>query len=133
LSLLSPNDGQTYTSGSAVILNAIALDYEDGEVPDSAYLWSSDKDGELGSGASMWGLPLNAGEHTITVSVADRDGNSTSESAHITILEDLPEGRRLSPTSDQPGTIAWGALLIVGAVIVGIGAWVFFSRRKAGS
>lgn len=90
VSIASPADGDSFGVGHEVILQAFAADLEDGTVPDSAYRWTSSIDGELGTGPSLWALPLSPGEHVITVRVTDRDGMYGEASVRITIAGEPP-------------------------------------------
>jgi hypothetical protein len=126
LTLVEPVEGQTYFNSAGVILKAFALDYEDGEVAESAFVWSSDIDGDLGTGSSIWGLPLKAGEHKITVAVTDQDGNEISQSVNITILEDLPE----TLSQDALGDVQNNSQRLIGIVLVILGGLLaFFGYR----
>ncbi len=59
VSITSPADGDAFGVGQEAVLQAIAADLEDGELPDSAYRWTSSVDGELGTGPTLWALPLS--------------------------------------------------------------------------
>ena len=106
----SPVDGDAFPVGEAVVLRGYAADLEDVVVDDAAFRWTSDRDGEVGQGPTLWGLPLSAGEHQITLTVTDRGGNSASESVHITV------GSLEAPPAARP-PIA-GLLLIAGGVLL---------------
>ncbi len=49
--------------------------------------WTSSLDGTLGTGAGFTTSPLSLGGHTITASVTDLDGNTTSPSIGITVVD----------------------------------------------
>jgi hypothetical protein len=122
--LLSPDDGQAFGRGDEVILYGAAVDYEDGTVPDEALLWTSDLDGELGRGPSLWGLTLSQGVHRITISATDRDQTTASQSVTITIGE---AGQVPKPSS--LALIFWVAgLLLVG--VSGLGILVYALRGR---
>ena len=65
------------------MLNGEAIDLEDGALGDDAYLWSSDKDGVLGTGASLPLNTLSPGVHTITLTA--KDSNQVEGHASITL------------------------------------------------
>lgn len=113
----SPEDGAVFPTGEQVILQGFAFDREDGAVEDGpAYVWTSDRDGQLGTGRSLWGLPLSAGRHTITMTVTDRDGNAASASVSITIA---PEGVELPPEQPQAPALGIGPMIVIVSVFVG--------------
>jgi hypothetical protein len=122
--LASPLDGDALPAGEAVVFRGYAVDVEDIVLEDSAYRWTSDRDGELGQGPTLWGIPLSAGEHQITLTVTDRSGKSTSESVKITIAG--PE----APAPSRPPVAM--LLLIAGAglVLVSIVGALFFVLRS---
>ena len=65
--------GSIFTVGTSVAFAATALDPEDGDL--AANLdWTSDLDGNIGSGASFSTAGLSTGTHTITASVTDSGG-----------------------------------------------------------
>jgi hypothetical protein len=58
-----------------LLLIGSAFDYEDGPIIDStAFRWSSDKDGELGTGSWLVLSKLARGKHRITLTVKDSNG-----------------------------------------------------------
>jgi len=80
-----PAEGKTFSPGSLVVLQGIAVDLEDGTLNDAALRWSSDRQGALGIGPS---LPINTlapGAHTIKLQVQDSAGVTGAASVHIFI------------------------------------------------
>jgi len=83
LTVTSPNNGATFSSGQTVSLSATASDTEDGDL--SAWVeWTSDKDGFLGTGANV-STTLSDGAHTITASVTDSGGLPGGDSVGVTV------------------------------------------------
>lgn len=60
-----------------------AMDKEDGNIS-ASILWSSDKDGSLGVGASIR-TTLSSGVHTITALSSDSQGKTTSTTTQVTV------------------------------------------------
>jgi hypothetical protein len=81
--ILAPTNGSLATPGQRIRLEATASDHEDGELPDSALRWSSDKDGPLGVGRMLDVSRLSPGIHTITLSA--KDGTGQEGRASITV------------------------------------------------
>jgi hypothetical protein len=130
--LTAPIEGGVFPTGERVIFEGNATDLEDGPVVDEqAYAWSSDRDGSLGTGRLLWGLPLTAGRHQITLTVTDRDGIQASASVSIVIGA---EGEAEQPVAGPPtwlaglGIALLALLILTGAVMVIIGL-----RRMFGS
>lgn len=71
VTIISPGNGDTYSSGAAITFSGTATDTEDG-ILTSALEWSSDIDGWLGDGG-YFSKVLSDGQHIITASVTDGD------------------------------------------------------------
>jgi hypothetical protein len=81
--IATPEDGATYAFH--VGLWGTVYDVEDGELEGKALVWSSDVEGELGTGDILLLDGLIEGEHVITLSAADSMGQVGSDSVTITI------------------------------------------------
>ena len=73
VNITDPLDGSTFNVGQTVTFMGNASDIEDGDLTTSLN-WTSDMDGNIGSGASFATSTLSVGTHTITASVVDSDG-----------------------------------------------------------
>ncbi len=83
--IYSPDpDAQPWVAGQPNLLAGLAEDIEDGWLPGQAYQWISDKDGLLGQGNTLY-VALSAGQHTITLTVTDADGQPDSASTSIIV------------------------------------------------
>jgi hypothetical protein len=136
--LLQPRDGAVFRHGYPIPLQALAEDREDAEVAGGETIgWASDRDGELGRGASLWPQGLSAGWHTITASVTDADGMTDSQSVRIVIRN--PDGSLPEEPVPPAAPNRWPAILAgagvaaaVGAALVLAGglAWLRTRRRR---
>jgi hypothetical protein len=124
--LASPVDGDWLPAGEAVVFRGYATDLEDVVLEDAAYRWTSDLDGDLGSGPTLWGIPLSVGAHRITLSVTDRAGNAVSENVAITIGGST-EVEPVRPSALALVMAGAGLLLLVGA---GAGVLVYALRSR---
>ncbi len=70
-----------------VWLQGFAFDYDDGFLEDGAVMWSSSRDGALGTGTSLPVYDLSEGTHTITMTAEDSDGNQVSDSINVTVFD----------------------------------------------
>ena len=77
-----PAEGASFMPGVSLFLQGTAYDLEDGVLPDSAYHWTSDKDGDLDTGASNLVI-LSPGPHVITLTVTDSDGNTAVKTIRL--------------------------------------------------
>jgi hypothetical protein len=125
--LAAPADGDAFPTGETVVFRGFAMDLEDVVLEDSAYRWSSNVDGDLGSGPTLWAVPMSPGAHQVTLTVTDRDGNAVSQSVAITV--GVPLGEAGGPP--RP-TTALGLLLILAGgafLLISAGGIAYFLLR----
>jgi len=65
--------------GDVTVLEGSAYDPEDGILEESALAWTSSLDGGLGTGSIVL-ASLSPGQHIITLTATDSDGNVTTDS-----------------------------------------------------
>lgn len=83
--------------GDPVTLEGSATDPEDGDLAGAALSWSSNVDGDLGTGATLVTTALSEGLHTITLTAADSGGETTSATALLLVVP-LPDAARYDIT-----------------------------------
>ena len=103
--ITTPENGTVVIPGGLVVLSGSAVDLEEGSLPDDSYEWSSDLDGDLGTGASLPLTSLSNGLHTIILTATDSGGESASESVQVlvavpAIIDFQPDA--VSPGGDPP-------------------------------
>ena len=109
-------------AGKAITLRGSAFDAE-GAV--ATYRWRSDRDGALGTGASLTLNNLSTGVHTLHFAARDADGAWSEEvSAQVTV----------KPRSESDDGFPVYILLVGGLTVLALGGggW-FWYRRGAGS
>jgi hypothetical protein len=74
--------------GVPIYLDGSAFDMEDGLLSGSALAWSSDRDGELGTGTGI-SATLTVGTHVLTLTATDSNGMSANTTVQLTILADF--------------------------------------------
>ncbi len=84
IAITAPPDGSTYTEGNSVTFTGDADDIEDGDLS-ASIVWSSSIDGVLGTGASIATSNLSVGTHTITASVTDSGGLTSTDTISVVI------------------------------------------------
>src|SRR5438094_625717 len=94
--VVAPAAGTTLLAGKPVLLAATAADVEDGDLG-AALVWTSSRDGALGTGRAVVVPGLSVGMHALTASVADRDGATASASVTVTVV---PSTLAFSPSAD---------------------------------
>jgi len=82
VTISSPANGASFSSGTSISFAGTASDVEDGDLT-SSLTWVSSRDGQIGTGGSFSAV-LSDGTHTITASVTD-SGDLTG-SASITVV-----------------------------------------------
>ena len=78
-----PQTAAIYPPGEPILLNGLGSDSEDGALGDEALVWSSNLDGRLGAGRSLFVDWLTPGAHTITLTARDSDGQAGAASLRI--------------------------------------------------
>jgi hypothetical protein len=81
----APVDGQEFSFGSSIQLNATAWDIEDGDLGNFV-TWTSNIDGELGEG-KLVDVILSLGQHTIVATIVDSRQEVSSDSVTIIIVQ----------------------------------------------
>jgi len=81
--LLSPEEGAAFTPGAEVELDGLASDLEDGPLGDGALVWTSDRQGVLGTGRHLALSTLRPGPHTLTLTATDSDAMTGAASVTI--------------------------------------------------
>jgi len=83
--VISPQDDTSFFLKKLIIFEGEGYDLEDGSLGDELLTWSSDVDGELGSGRHITLDNLSHGKHDITLTAEDSDGNIGTASISINI------------------------------------------------
>jgi len=106
VTIASPTNGSSVQAGASVSFAGHADDAEDGVLTGAALIWSSSIDGRIGVGDSVLNALVNAGQHTISLTATDSDGNSVSASISLTVSASaLPVVRIVSPEPGQQAAI----------------------------
>ncbi|HJP89572.1 MAG TPA: hypothetical protein VJ850_11110 [Candidatus Limnocylindrales bacterium] len=121
ISISAPKADITVTKDAPVALEARTFDWEDGRLGDGHVTWSSDRDGQLGTGQWILAEHLSVGTHVITATSTDADGMAANATVRITVTGP-GEG---SAQPGQPGApaetaAAGGSAVILGAAIGGV-------------
>jgi hypothetical protein len=109
VSIVSPANGATFASGTAISFSGTAIDTESGNLT-SSLTWTSSLDGPIGSGGSF-SRTLTSGTHTITASVTDPGGLTGSKTVSITVSNTPPASAEFGYHPSNPGSLSldfWG-------------------------
>jgi uncharacterized repeat protein (TIGR02543 family) len=83
--IASPADGSIYTYGDSITFTGSSTDAEDGGLSGTSLVWTSDIDGEIGSGATLAISSLSHGNHVITLTSTDGNGATGTDLINISI------------------------------------------------
>jgi hypothetical protein len=122
--VLTPAEGATFGTHDQVSLDASASSDADGD--ELFFRWTSDRDGLLGTNATVRAPPLSQGVHHLTVEVSDGiEGHDVLLTVTVTIL---PEPSTIDPDEGQPWWVYLAALLLV--LGTGLVVWDHVHRRQ---
>jgi hypothetical protein len=97
VTISAPAVGTSVTGGTSINFSGSASDKEDGNLS-AAVSWRSSVDGQIGTGASF-SRTLTAGSHTITASVTDSRGASSSRQTTVTVTAPVTEPAPSTPST----------------------------------
>jgi hypothetical protein len=101
VSIAGPPVVQQYTN-QPLLLQAVALDIEDGYLQGNSLVWTDEQGRVLGVGETLWlptGLPL--GVHTLTLTATDSAGAKSVDTVQITVIP-LPDSSNKIYSDYQP-------------------------------
>lgn len=84
VSITAPANGTRAVQGSSITFTGSASDAQEGDLS-SALVWTSDRDGQIGTGTSVTTANLSVNTHRVTAWVMDAGGLSGSAQVGITI------------------------------------------------
>lgn len=113
--ILRPASGARLIAGIETVLRGSATDRESGRLSGEQLVWSSDRDGRLGSG-ELATTALSEGTHAITLTATDAGGDSASASVTVAVLEratgNAPPSVRIETPADYTGMADFDCLLL---------------------
>ena len=84
--IYSPGTGGVAARGNWIPFMGAGSDAEDGDLSGSSMVWSSNRDGQIGTGGFFFYTALRPGMHTITLTVTDSQGAKSSTSVQLLIV-----------------------------------------------
>jgi len=111
VTISSPIDGSIYTQGDSVPFSGAADD--EGTNVSASISWTSDRDGDIGTGASFGTTTLSAGTHTVTASVTDGGGATGSDTVTVVVEAaagsppDAPSALAAQDNADGTADVTW--------------------------
>jgi hypothetical protein len=84
--LITSPAGSYFNEGENIVFSGSGTDDQDGQLNGDALVWTSNIDGDIGTGPTLVTSALSADDHEISLSVTDSDGNThTSDPLSIHI------------------------------------------------
>lgn len=83
--ILHPENGATISTANDIVLSGNAYDLEDGWLQPIATFIGVDHDGDFAGTGDQKAVSLSTGLHTITLNVADSNGNIAKTSIQVNI------------------------------------------------
>jgi hypothetical protein len=87
----APEDLSVYVVGDSIQFSGTGTDNEDGALSGASLVWTSDIDGQIGTGTDFSSTTLTAGTHQITMSATDSSGASEPAVTLIRVSSELLE------------------------------------------
>ncbi|MFO8112116.1 MAG: DUF1566 domain-containing protein [Desulfosalsimonadaceae bacterium] len=85
VTIMRPIDGSRHTNNGNIYFEGAASDPQDGELTGETLVWTSDRDGAIGSGEIFVSM-LSAGVHEITLTATDSDGLEGEAAVSIAVI-----------------------------------------------
>ena len=107
----------SWAAGASISFSGSGYDAEDGQLNDGSLVWTSDRDGQIGTGRTFSRNNLSGGSHTITLTGTDAQGASFSHNRVITVTgapNTAPTASITTPTNN--------ASVVLGATVSFAGA-----------
>ena len=83
--ITNPQDGSSFDFGSSIQFQGTGNDNQDGALSGSSLVWTSDKDGQIGTGTSILRDDLSVNDHIIVLAASDSDDNIGTDTINIEI------------------------------------------------
>lgn len=87
VSIDSPADSTSVAPGDSVAFSGSAVDLEDGALTGADLTWSSQLDGQIGTGERVETSSLSTGDHVVTLTATDSQGQTSDDSIAVTVRQ----------------------------------------------
>jgi len=85
--MASPGPNSSFSEGQPISFIGSAADFEDGDLSGAALVWTSSRDGQIGTGESFEVSNLSVGTHLITLTTTDSQGDNGTAQISVTVDE----------------------------------------------
>jgi Raf kinase inhibitor-like YbhB/YbcL family protein len=87
VTILTPSDGAIFVVGDEITFTGSAMDPLEGELSGTSLVWTSDQDGDIGTGKEVKKSDLSDENHTITLTATNSQGLEETATISITISD----------------------------------------------
>jgi hypothetical protein len=98
VTILSPSNGALFELGEAIVFRGSATDLIDGNLSGTSLVWTSNRDGQIGTGTEFPRNDLSEDTHTITLTAINSLGETGTATVTITIGEESSSTTTTNPT-----------------------------------
>lgn len=83
--IFTPVNNSTVTTSQTITFTGAGTDAEDGALTGTSLVWTSNRDGKIGTGTNIQKSGLSAGIHVITLTATDAGGLTDTDTVTITV------------------------------------------------
>ena len=109
VTITAPESGSRVLQGSEIAFAGTGTDSEDGALTGESLVWTSDKDGQIGTGTSFSTSSLSLGIHVITLTGTDSDGAKAS----VTTTINVGFGKEIGPEGGDVCAVGCQVLMFI--------------------
>lgn len=113
--ITAPPDDASFHRGELIAFQGLAADPEEGALAGEALVWSSDRDGRIGTGGSFSRGDLSVGTHTISLTATDGRGASGTARVTLTVEDNDAPTPTITFPSDGASFARGQAILFEGS------------------
>jgi len=131
VSITAPANGATFTVGESITFSGSATDAGGNALAGASLVWSSDTDGQLGTGGSI-STTLSVGPHTVTLTATDSTGKQGQARISVSVSEEAAEKPEMQVLHLSTAVSNGGSHTISETATTGLGTVVEFTIRNNG-
>ena len=87
VTIKSPQHGEAFEVGQAIQFSGSARTFLGGSITDDSLNWTSNIDGEIGTGEEIITSTLSAGSHIITLSATNSSGEIATDTISLLVMK----------------------------------------------
>jgi formylglycine-generating enzyme required for sulfatase activity len=108
--IVSPSDNSVFSGASTITFQGTGTDNEEGTLSGTSLIWTSDIDGQIGSGVTF-GTELSIGTHIITLTATDSSGATGTAIVSVYVNDIIANSLGMTFNLIPAGTFTMGSPL----------------------